>query len=128
MIPGLSNRRRFSDLSEQEILALAISSEEDDARIYRSYAERLRGEYSASAAICRRSCSKRRWMNRRSPTPGVEGPFRNVFGAAPQLPQKMTIAFPSAPKRFLSLSTSRSRDAFVPKYTEYLLDRKKEPS
>jgi rubrerythrin len=51
MIPGLSTRRRFSDLTEQEILALAISSEEDDARIYRSYAERLRGEFPASAAI-----------------------------------------------------------------------------
>lgn len=51
MIPGLSTRRRFSDLSEQEILALAISSEEDDARIYRSYAERLRGEFPASAAL-----------------------------------------------------------------------------
>ena len=25
MIPGLTNRRRFRDLSEQEILALAIS-------------------------------------------------------------------------------------------------------
>ncbi len=51
MIPGVSSRRRFSDLSEQEILALAISSEEDDARIYRTYAERLRGDYPASAAV-----------------------------------------------------------------------------
>lgn len=51
MIPGFSNRRRFSDLSEQEILALAISSEEDDARIYRSYAERLRVDYPGSAAV-----------------------------------------------------------------------------
>lgn len=51
MIPGVSNRRRFSDLNEQEILALAISSEEDDARIYRTYAERLRKDYPASAAI-----------------------------------------------------------------------------
>lgn len=51
MIPGISNRRRFSDLSEQEVLALAISSEEDDARIYRSYAERLRADYPASAAV-----------------------------------------------------------------------------
>ncbi len=51
MIPGYGNRRRFRDLSEQEILALAISSEEDDARIYRSYAERLRTEYPASAAV-----------------------------------------------------------------------------
>ena len=51
MIPGVSNRRRFSDLSEQEILALAISSEEDDAQIYRTYAARLRGEFPASAAV-----------------------------------------------------------------------------
>jgi rubrerythrin len=52
MIPGLlGNRRRFRDLSEQEILALAIYSEEDDARIYRHYAQRLRSEYPGSAAI-----------------------------------------------------------------------------
>ncbi|MDJ0825894.1 MAG: ferritin family protein [Rhodobacter sp.] len=51
MIPGVSSRRRFSDLSEQEILALAISSEEDDARIYRMYAERLREDYAGSAAV-----------------------------------------------------------------------------
>lgn len=51
MLSALTNRRRFSDLSEQEILALAISSEEDDARIYRSYAQRLRGDYAASAAV-----------------------------------------------------------------------------
>lgn len=51
MIPGVSTRRRFADLSEQEILALAISSEEDDARIYRSYAERLRADYPATAKI-----------------------------------------------------------------------------
>lgn len=51
MIPGFASRRRFSDLSDQEILALAISSEEDDARIYRIYGERLRADYPASAAI-----------------------------------------------------------------------------
>ena len=51
MIPGLTNRRRFRDLSEQEILALAISSEEDDGRIYRSYAERHRADVPASAAV-----------------------------------------------------------------------------
>ncbi|QEW18073.1 hypothetical protein LA6_000230 [Marinibacterium anthonyi] len=51
MIPILSARKRFDDLTEQEILALAISSEEDDARIYRTYAERLRPEFPHSAAI-----------------------------------------------------------------------------
>ena len=51
MLSALSSRRRFADLSQQEVLALAISSEEDDARIYRSYAQRLRGDYPASAAV-----------------------------------------------------------------------------
>lgn len=51
MFPGFGARRRFSDLSEAEVLALAISSEEDDARIYATYADRLRGEYPATAAI-----------------------------------------------------------------------------
>jgi len=44
-------RRRFSDLSEQDVLALAISSEEDDARIYRSYAQHLRQDYPSTAAV-----------------------------------------------------------------------------
>lgn len=47
----LTQRRRFKDLSEQEVLALAISSEEDDARIYRSYAEMLRPDYPDTAKI-----------------------------------------------------------------------------
>ncbi|OOY04100.1 iron exporter MbfA [Thioclava sp. F28-4] len=51
MLPGFASRRRFDDLTEQEVLALAISSEEDDARIYRQYAEHLRAEYPASAKI-----------------------------------------------------------------------------
>ncbi|WP_415183696.1 iron exporter MbfA [Phaeovulum sp.] len=51
MIPGFAPRRRFSDLSEQEILALAISSEEDDAQIYRQYAQHLRADYPASAKV-----------------------------------------------------------------------------
>ncbi|MSU90088.1 rubrerythrin family protein [Rhodobacteraceae bacterium 2CG4] len=44
-------RRAFDSLSEQEILALAISSEEDDARIYRAYADGLRADYPGSATM-----------------------------------------------------------------------------
>lgn len=51
MIPGVTSRRRFNDLSEQDVLALAISSEEDDARIYRSYAEMLRADYPDTAKV-----------------------------------------------------------------------------
>jgi rubrerythrin len=51
MIPGFSHRRQFKDLSEQEVLALAISSEEDDGRIYSWYAQRLRHDYPQSAKL-----------------------------------------------------------------------------
>lgn len=48
MIP---QRRRFKDLDEQHILALAISSEEDDARIYRGFAARLRDDFPKTAVL-----------------------------------------------------------------------------
>lgn len=44
-------KRQFKDLSEREVLALAISSEEEDGRIYAAYAARLRAEFPASAAV-----------------------------------------------------------------------------
>ena len=43
--------RSFDSLSEKEILALAISLEEEDERIYADYAEGLRASYPASAAV-----------------------------------------------------------------------------
>lgn len=51
MLPALSSRRRFSDLGEYEIVALAIHMEEDDAQIYRTYAQRLRSDYPNSAKL-----------------------------------------------------------------------------
>lgn len=51
MLPAISSRRRFSDLTEQEILALAIHNEEDDAQIYRTYAQKLRADYPNSAQL-----------------------------------------------------------------------------
>src|SRR5437764_11608628 len=43
--------RSFQSLSEQEILALAISLEEEDARIYGDFAEGLEVNYPATAAV-----------------------------------------------------------------------------
>lgn len=51
LMRAFSPKRDFKDLSEREILALAISSEEEDGRIYAAYADRLRDDYPASAAI-----------------------------------------------------------------------------
>ena len=47
------SKRSFDSLSEQEILALAISSEEEDSRIYQTYAQRLEPDYPASAKVFR---------------------------------------------------------------------------
>jgi rubrerythrin len=43
--------RKFDSLTESEILALAISLEEEDERIYADFAEGLRDNFPASAAI-----------------------------------------------------------------------------
>jgi erythrin-vacuolar iron transport family protein len=43
--------RNFSDLTEREILALAIANEEEDGRIYQDIAEGLRAEYPGSAKM-----------------------------------------------------------------------------
>ena len=43
--------RRFEELSEREILALAIANEEEDGRIYADYAEHLREHYPDSATL-----------------------------------------------------------------------------
>ena len=46
-----SPQRAFSDLTDREVLALAIQNEEEDGRIYREFAERMREAYPASAGI-----------------------------------------------------------------------------
>jgi erythrin-vacuolar iron transport family protein len=43
--------RNFSELTEREVLALAIANEEEDNRIYTDIAEGLRQDYPASASV-----------------------------------------------------------------------------
>src|ERR1700716_576932 len=43
--------KRFAELTEQEILALAITNEEEDSRIYRGFAEGWRESFAASAKV-----------------------------------------------------------------------------
>ena len=46
--------KKFADLTEREVLAVAISSEEEDSRIYMAFAEDLAGRKKiASAALFR---------------------------------------------------------------------------
>src|SRR5947209_520351 len=43
--------KNFDELSEREILALAISLEEEDERVYADFAEGLRQDYPGSATV-----------------------------------------------------------------------------
>src|SRR3989454_10550730 len=43
--------KNFNDLSEREILALAISLEEEDERVYADFAEGLKDNYPASGSL-----------------------------------------------------------------------------
>jgi len=43
--------KKFDDLTEREVLALAISSEEEDERVYADFAEGLRPDYPATAEL-----------------------------------------------------------------------------
>lgn len=58
--------KRFADLTEQEIVALAISNEEEDSRIYGDIASGLREGYPASAKVFEEMQAEeqehRRWL------------------------------------------------------------------
>jgi rubrerythrin len=43
--------KALSELTEREVVALAIANEEEDSRIYQSFADRLRPDFPASASI-----------------------------------------------------------------------------
>lgn len=43
--------RKLQDLNEREILALAISNEEDDSRIYQAFAEKVRADFPHTAQM-----------------------------------------------------------------------------
>ena len=59
-------RRRFTDLDQREILALAISLEEEHGRIYADYAAGLGADYPASAKVFTEMAEEenlhRRWL------------------------------------------------------------------
>ena len=87
MLFAVASRRRFSDLTQAEILALAISSEEDDARIYALYAERLRAKYPASAEVFDAMAAEENEHRRR-----LIAAFRRRFGGVIPLVRREHVA------------------------------------
>ncbi len=80
-------RRRFSELSEKEVLALAISSEDDDSRIYADYADHLRKDFPDTARIFD-AMSKQEAQHRDNLT----AEFQRRFGAHVPLIRRENIA------------------------------------
>src|ERR1700722_20284309 len=52
--------KNFADLTEREVLAVAISAEEEDSRIYMSFAEDLAERYPESAKIFEEMAERKR--------------------------------------------------------------------
>jgi rubrerythrin len=57
--------KKFSDLTEREILALAISAEDEDSRIYLTFAEDLEERYPASAKVFTKMAEEEQGHRRR---------------------------------------------------------------
>ncbi len=128
-------KRSFSDLSEQEVLALAISAEEDDARIYQAYADMLRERYPASAAVfdemSEEENTHRRWLidlyqekfGERIPLirrENVSGFFeRRPLWLAKTLPletiRKEALVMEATSRRFYLQASQRTQDAAIRK-------------
>ena len=59
--------KRFSELTEREILAIAISAEEEDSRIYLTFAEDLDARFPASAKVFREMADEENEHRRLAP-------------------------------------------------------------
>src|SRR4051812_47595578 len=71
--------KNFADLSEREVLAVAIAAEEEDSRIYMSFAEDLAARYPDSAKIFEEMAEEERGHRHR-----LLGMYEQRFG--PHLP------------------------------------------
>ena len=134
------SKRHFNDLTEQEILALAISSEEDDGRIYETYANMLRADYPNSAKIFEEMADEedehRRWLidlhkekfgetiplirrehvrgfYARKPLWLIKGPLA-TFGGIEEI-RKQAADMEVQAARFYSAAAMRSQDASIRK-------------
>jgi rubrerythrin len=58
-------KKPLSVLRDREVLALAIQSEEEDARIYREFADRLQASYPASSDVFRKMAEEESKHRRR---------------------------------------------------------------
>jgi rubrerythrin len=67
--------KALSELTEREVIALAIASEEEDSRIYQSFADRLREAFPASAGLFDDMASEERGHR-----DSLYGAYRERFG------------------------------------------------
>jgi len=107
MFGPFDDRLRLSELSEAEILALAIAAEEEDGRIYRRFASALEATAPATSALCRRLAEEEDGHRR-----DLLGAYEMRFGAElPPIRREDVRDFPRRrrPWRLRSLTATRVR-------------------
>ena len=125
--------RNFNSLSEREILALAVSLEEEDERVYAEYAEGLRENFPASAAVFdgmrnEESTHRRRLIELHQQKYGDHIPLvrrQDIRGFVQRKPtwmvrplgldmvRKQAAAMEIESRRFYEKAAARSRDASI---------------
>src|SRR4051812_27303857 len=123
----------FHNLTEREILALAISLEEEDERVYADFAEGLRLDFPASAAVfdgmrAEEAGHRRRLIDSYSATFGEHIPLirrQDVHGFVQRRPvwlvrplgleavRKQASAIEVETRRFYERAAARSGDASI---------------
>ena len=75
--------KNFADLTEREVLAVAISAEEEDSRIYMTFAEDLAERYPESAKLFEEMAEEEK--GHRHQTAGtIRAAFRQKSAADPK--------------------------------------------
>jgi erythrin-vacuolar iron transport family protein len=125
--------KKFDDLSEREILALAISLEEEDERVYADFVEALKQDFPASAAVfdgmrLQESAHRRRLIElfrqkfgehipliRRQDVKGFveRKPIWLMRPLGPDTAHKSASAMEVETRRFYEKSAARSEDASI---------------
>ena len=70
--------KNFADLTEREVLAVAIAAEEEDSRIYMSFAEDLAERYPESAKIFEEMAEEEKYGKEDRWTFGSDGDARGI--------------------------------------------------
>src|SRR5271154_1680489 len=119
--------KKFHELSEREVLALAISLEEEDERVYADFAEGLRQDYPATASMFEAMREEESEHRRRDVRGFVERPaLWLVRPLRIEAVRKEASTMEVETRRFYEKAAARTQDAGVRQLLDDLINEERE--